>query len=87
MEPSCEAKPVDKGKKVTFAPDVKAASPSSASTPTPTADTTPVVPKVDGIIGQLEVHKSGAVKMRLENGMLFDVCYYLLPLRNPAKAE
>ena len=73
MESSTGVKPVDKGKKVTFAPDVKAASSSGASTPTPTADAVPQ--KINGVIGQLEIHKSGAVKMRLENGMLFDVCF------------
>jgi len=30
-------------------------------------------PKVDGVIGQLEVHRSGAVKMRLGNGIVMDV--------------
>jgi len=30
-------------------------------------------PKVDGVIGQLEVHQSGAVKMRLGNGIVMDV--------------
>ena len=49
---------------------------SGASTPS-TIDGTkkeekPAVP-VDGIIGQLEIHQSGVVKMRLENGILLDV--------------
>lgn len=30
-------------------------------------------PHVDGVIGQLEIYKSGAVKMRLANGILLDV--------------
>lgn len=30
-------------------------------------------PRVDGVIGQLEVYRSGAVKMRLANGILLDV--------------
>ena len=29
---------------------------------------------VDGIIGRLEIHRSGAVKMRLANGIILDVC-------------
>lgn len=29
--------------------------------------------KVEGIIGQLEVYESGAVKMRLSNGIAMDV--------------
>ena len=28
---------------------------------------------VDGVIGQLEIYQSGAVKMRLANGILLDV--------------
>jgi len=66
----------DKGKKVTFAPDVKA--PSAASTPStiepdkdPLKDAPPPLPH--GLIGRLEIYKSGAVKMRLENGNLLDV--------------
>ncbi|RDB20935.1 DNA-directed RNA polymerase III subunit rpc4 [Hypsizygus marmoreus] len=30
-------------------------------------------PKVDGVIGRLEIYRSGAVKMRLANGILLDV--------------
>jgi RNA polymerase III RPC4 len=32
-------------------------------------------PKSDGIIGQLEIYRSGVVKMRLANGILLDVCH------------
>ena len=35
-------------------------------------------PKVDGIIGQLEVYRNGAVKMRLGNGIVYDVRLFLL---------
>ncbi|KLO11606.1 hypothetical protein SCHPADRAFT_463611 [Schizopora paradoxa] len=66
----------EKGKKVSFAPDVKA--PSGASTPStiepdkdPLKDAPPPLPQ--GIIGRLEIYQSGAVKMRLENGNLLDV--------------
>jgi len=65
-------------KKVAFAADSKApAEPASRATTAPEsaqkgkdgeADT-----KVDGVIGQLEVYQSGAVKMRLMNGILLDV--------------
>ncbi|KAL5513034.1 hypothetical protein ACEPAH_3432 [Sanghuangporus vaninii] len=71
-------KPTDKGKApegsenvkkaVTFAPDVKPPA-SGASTP---SVHTPSVP-IDGVIGRLEIHQSGIVKMRLENGILLDV--------------
>lgn len=65
---------------MTFAPDVKP-DPSGSVTP---VDKTPVdlteddgLPKppthLDGIIGQLEIYRSGAVKMRLKNGILLDV--------------
>lgn len=70
--------PVDKGKApegsdkvkkaVTFAPDVK---PPASGATTPSIDA-PSVP-IDGVIGRLEIHQSGAVKMRLENGILLDV--------------
>ncbi|KAL5492246.1 hypothetical protein ACEPAI_3693 [Sanghuangporus weigelae] len=55
-------------KAVTFAPDVK---PPASGASTPSVDT-PSVP-LDGVIGQLEIHQSGAVRMRLENGILLDV--------------
>ena len=34
------------------------------------------VPVLDGVIGQLEIHRSGAIKMRLGNGIVYDVCVY-----------
>jgi len=66
----------DKGKKVSFASDVKGPEPDGSNmAPLPdepglsiTADR-----KIDGIIGQLEVHRSGTIKMRLNNGMVMDV--------------
>jgi len=65
-------------KRVTFAPDSKPAQPesSTASTPVPEIQQKSVDDpefKVDGVIGQLEVHQSGAVKMRLNNGIVMDV--------------
>ncbi len=36
---------------------------------------------MDGIIGQLEVYKSGAVKMRIGNGIVYDV--RRLPVLSP----
>jgi DNA-directed RNA polymerase III subunit RPC4 len=64
-------------KKVTFAPDSKAPQAESSKTSAvpanqPTQSDEPE-PKVDGIIGQLEIHQSGAVKMRLGNGIVLDV--------------
>ncbi|ETW79122.1 hypothetical protein HETIRDRAFT_323441, partial [Heterobasidion irregulare TC 32-1] len=53
-------------KKVTFAEDVKPAATENAE-----AEQGPV--PVDGVIGQLEIHRSGAVKMRLADGIVMDV--------------
>ena len=72
-----KGKAVDVPKKVTFAtPDSQG---SGATTPTtkpedPTAEKIPD-PPVDGIIGQLELYRSGAVKMRLANNILLDVSF------------
>jgi len=70
-----KGKAVDVPKKVTFAtPD----GPGSGTT-TPSAkpeDSAPekvTAPSVDGIIGQLELYRSGAVKIRLANDILLDV--------------
>lgn len=61
-------------KKVSFAPDLKLPQSQTSAMPTsqPTQSNEPE-PKVDGIIGQLEIHKSGAVKMHLGNGIVLDV--------------
>lgn len=70
-----KGKAVDVPKKVTFAtPDGTG---SGTATPTakpddPAAEKIPD-PPVDGIIGQLELYRSGAIKMRLSNGILLDV--------------
>ncbi|KAF8494754.1 RNA polymerase III RPC4-domain-containing protein [Hysterangium stoloniferum] len=66
----------DKGKKVSFASDVKGPGPDGSNV-TPLTDEQDLLitadKKIDGIIGQLEVHRSGAIKMRLNNGMVMDV--------------
>jgi len=56
------------GKRVSFSADTK----PPASVPEDVDKDQPP-PHVDGVIGQLEVYKSGAVKMRLANGILLDV--------------
>lgn len=60
----------DEGKKrVTFAEDVKrSATPAATETIAPEE----VIEKTDGIVGQLEIYQSGAVKMRLNNGLVLD---------------
>ena len=55
-------------KRVSFSADTK----PPASVPEDVDKDQPP-PHVDGVIGQLEVYKSGAVKMRLANGILLDV--------------
>ncbi|KAF8582791.1 hypothetical protein K439DRAFT_1661677 [Ramaria rubella] len=72
----------EKGKKVSFAPDAKPPAPNGQHDPEKGGDTskdgaktasTSVEKSIDGVIGQLEVHRSGMIKMRLNNGMLLDV--------------
>jgi len=68
-------------KKVTFAPDSKLPPPESSATSTRTSAIPENQPppaneseiKVDGVIGQLEIHQSGAVRMRLGNDIVMDV--------------
>ncbi|KIJ20854.1 hypothetical protein PAXINDRAFT_178443 [Paxillus involutus ATCC 200175] len=61
-------------RKVSFADDVKSPAPATSSTtPAGAAAEPPKKPKVDGIIGQLEVYRSGTVKMRLDNGIVLNV--------------
>jgi DNA-directed RNA polymerase III subunit RPC4 len=70
--------PVDEGlatsettnKQVAFASNVKS-EPGSSKNPAAEADTPQ--PKIDGVIGKLEVYRSGTVKMRLANGIVLDV--------------
>lgn len=60
--------PSTESKRVSFSADTKppAAVPEDADKEKPPAH-------VDGVIGQLEIYQSGAVKMRLANGILLDV--------------
>ncbi|KAG5641980.1 hypothetical protein DXG03_003833 [Asterophora parasitica] len=55
-------------KKVAFAGNVKVEVGASG-----TAAEAEIQPKVDGVIGKLEVYRSGAVKMRLAKGIVLDV--------------
>jgi len=67
-------------KKVSFAPDVK---PDKIELPKPNAAGYPQkIEPVDGVVGQLEIYKSGVVKIRLANGILLDVCVFI-PSANP----
>lgn len=55
-------------KRVSFSADTKPPAPVPDD-----VDKDQPPPHVDGVIGQLEIYKSGAVKMRLANGILLDV--------------
>jgi len=68
-DPSEKANPAtSESKRVSFSADTKppAAVPEDVDKEKPPAH-------VDGAIGQLEIYQSGAVKMRLANGILLDV--------------
>ena len=84
-KPVLDAKddPVAKGKKVSFADDVKPPTPNGTHEKQSAAQekglrNSAADERVDGVIGQLEVHQSGMVKMRLNNGMLMDVSHLIV---------
>ena len=60
-------------KTVSFAPDVKASGSGTGMSSEEGKKDEEVEAPLDGVIGQLEIHRSGAVRMRLENGILLDV--------------
>ncbi|KAE9406994.1 hypothetical protein BT96DRAFT_874956 [Gymnopus androsaceus JB14] len=60
-------------KKVSFATDVKSEVEVQASSSQGTSTAAETKEEVDGMIGHLEIYRSGAVKMRLANGILLDV--------------
>lgn len=62
------------GKKVSFASDVKS---DRIELPKLNAGDPQKIEPVDGVVGQLEVYKSGAVKIRLANGILLDVGVFI----------
>jgi DNA-directed RNA polymerase III subunit RPC4 len=62
------------GKKVSFASDVK---PDGIELPKTNAGGPQKIEPVDGVVGQLEVYKSGAVKIRLANDILLDVGVFI----------
>ncbi|KAF5383831.1 hypothetical protein D9615_003678 [Tricholomella constricta] len=56
--------------KIASSGDVKV---DPGSSKKPAAESETPQPKVDGVIGKLEMYRSGAVKMRLANGIVLDV--------------
>ncbi|KAI0741928.1 RNA polymerase III RPC4-domain-containing protein [Daedaleopsis nitida] len=65
----------DLAKKVTFADDTKppATDASGAGGGASAPDKSEEQQKLDGVVGQLEIYESGAVKLRMSNGILMDV--------------
>ena len=66
-EPPGDA-PGNESKRVSFSADTKPPAPVPED-----VDKEKPPAHVDGVIGQLEIYRSGAVKMRLANGILLDV--------------
>jgi DNA-directed RNA polymerase III subunit RPC4 len=64
--------PNDTSRKVAFTDDVKMEQSSNKDVDS-SKEPENQQPKIDGIIGRLEIHRSGAVKMHLANGILLDV--------------
>jgi len=64
--------PQNEGRHVSFAEDTKEPAEGNVEHPEDVDEEKPPE-HVDGIIGQLEVYQSGAVKMRLANGIVLDV--------------
>ncbi|KAG9312968.1 RNA polymerase III RPC4-domain-containing protein [Chiua virens] len=64
-------------RKVSFAADVKSPDPSGSGSTIPRTQAGAEVPKqlpeVDGVIGHMEVYRSGIVRMRLGNGIVLNV--------------
>ncbi|KAF9054341.1 hypothetical protein BJ165DRAFT_1522884 [Panaeolus papilionaceus] len=77
IDPSLDA---PAGKKVSFADGQAPEASTSTSQPaTVTIDLAVPTKNVDGVIGELQVYKSGAIKMRLANGIILDVRNVGLP--------
>ncbi|TFY75021.1 hypothetical protein EWM64_g8990, partial [Hericium alpestre] len=67
-----KGKAPENGKRVSFTTDTKPPAPGSAARPE-SVDKDEPPEHVDGVIGQLEIYRSGAAKMRLSNGIVMDV--------------
>ena len=68
-----KGKGVDRERKVSFAEDTKPPGPSGPSTNVAADTESKEDQKVEGLAGQLEIYASGAVKMRMGNGIVYDV--------------
>lgn len=73
-----ETQALGKGKKaVSFAPGVKPPADIAAPKTDPADAKSEVKPPIDGVIGRLEIRKSGLVQMRLGDEILLDVSYFV----------
>jgi len=61
------------GKKVSFAADTKPDTMSSSSSPSAAPSEPKTLEPILGVIGQVEIYRSGTVKIRLANDILLDV--------------
>ena len=77
-----KGKGVDRERKVSFAEDTKPPGPSGPSTNGAADTESKEDQKVEGLAGQLEIYASGAVKMRMGNGIVYDVSLTLNFRRN-----
>lgn len=72
-----KGKGVDRERKVSFAEDTKPPGPSGPATNgaviAAESKDREEDKKVDGVVGQLEIFQSGAVKMRMGDGIVYDV--------------
>jgi len=64
------------GKKVSFAADTKPDTMSSSSSPSVAPSEPKKLEPISGVIGQLEIYRSGTVKIRLVNDILLNVNHY-----------
>lgn len=76
--PASDQIPEVGGKKVSFTADTKPD--ASSSLPSVAPSEPKKVERISGIIGQLEIYRSGAVKIRLANDILLNVSFFPPPI-------
>ena len=76
--PASDQMPEAGGKKVSFTTDTKLD--ASPNLPSVAPSEPKKVERISGVIGQLEIYKSGAVKIRLANDILLNVNFFFPPV-------
>lgn len=76
--PASDQIPEVGGKKVSFTADTKLD--ASSSLPSDAPSEPKKVERISGVIGQLEIYRSGAVKIRLANDILLNVSFFFSPV-------